>query len=203
MISEQERQQGNSDRVYELQEHPFNHSPFHTTVTNMGSQVAIFILSIIKVLSLEDIWRSDNLSLQALMEERALVLPIDLSLLSLFVIAFISKVDYIGCNSWDYWQYLTMRLLPFLVLPLTLFQQGIPNFKQPFYICLAIISLLQFLNFCFFDYRDSMESQMSEKLPPEIYEKITRKKTPKNEVIENSSKRMKLIVYCEYKNGGI
>ena len=95
--------------------------------------------------------------MHSIIEERALILPLDLTLMNLFMTAYLSKVEYIGCNRFDYWQYLIMRIIPFVLLPLTLVLHGLPDLTQPLYIFIGVVAFIQFLNMIFFDLSDSMD----------------------------------------------
>ena len=84
-------------------------------------------MSVLKVLQLEGLWSASQSGMHSIIEERALILPLDLTLMNLFMTAYLSKVEYIGCNRFDYWQYLIMRIIPFVLLLLTLVLHGLPD----------------------------------------------------------------------------
>ena len=64
----------------------------------MLCQTLIVIVSIVRVLSLENI-----LEPSTVFEDRNLIVPIDIPLLHYFMILHMANTEYIGLNKVDYW----------------------------------------------------------------------------------------------------
>lgn len=70
-----------------------------TGIFNFTTQTTLVFLSIIKVFKMEGIHLVDSV----LTDSRVMMIPIDSFMFNLFIIIHMTKTEYIGRNSWDYY----------------------------------------------------------------------------------------------------
>ena len=127
-------------------------------------------------------------------ENRNFIIPIDITLLNLFMILQLSNTEYLGNNNIDYWQYFAMRTVPFLIIFIQNFiVDGLVSFltskDQSIDFFLAMLVFYQLFHFIFYDFQRSTDSQLIDYFEDNFNDKIKNKNT-KKVVVNKSSKRL-------------
>eukprot|EP00347_Sterkiella_histriomuscorum_P021636 403333291 len=209
VVLQQEQVIGNSDRVYELRQNPFSDF-FKISILNILAHLLIVGISVVRVLQVENILEVST-SMQIALQDRNFIIPIDMIFLSIFIIIYQSTCEYIGLNEIDYWQYFTMRTIPFICITIQVFAiDGLkyyftlpdPSIDYTFF-GLALVYLLHFI---FSDFQNSTDSTLSDYFEEQFDSGLNsnpRKNRAKKVTVENNSKKLKMLIYCEDKSGGV
>ncbi|CDW75628.1 UNKNOWN [Stylonychia lemnae] len=182
VVSNQEQISANYDRVYELKQNPFRNN---------------FKMSIIESIL-------DN---QTGFENKNFMIPIDVAYLNLFVIVFQFGTEYIGITDYDYWQYMILRLTPYLSIALQVFlidglksiiKQSDPSIDYTF----GVIYIMFLLCSLIYDLENSNDSTLSDYFDEQFQDDIKMKNANKL-TIEKTDKTLKMIIYRVNQDGGI
>ena len=171
------------------------------TISDFLIQVAIFTLMTFSILSKEgftDLMSPDSALYTTL---KNLGLTKNLSLISLFTLAHLNQSKYIGISKIDSFQYITIRLLPFMLCLLIIVRADyVGNIKHHFEQLLVAIFYLTY--FIVKDYKNSRRNQLQKFFDSELNDSEDNDGY-KKQYDQKKETRMVLIMYRERGNGGI
>lgn len=118
-----------------------------------------------------------------------------------------ANTEYIGLTSVDYWQYIFMRVMPFLTIILNTFVLDHLNFMHSRdntldYLLLALF-VYHICFFAFYDWSKSTECQLDQYFEEQFGDDMWGKGHAKKLEVEKNSKKLKFILYREQGDGGI
>ncbi len=143
---------GNKDRVFLQQVYPFANSR-KAYIINFISCFIILGLSLIRILNVEGFIDEQTIEL----EDKKLIIPLDLNCFNLFIAIHLANTEYIGTTNLDFWQYVFMRVMPFLSIFMSTFITDFSNYIHYTTIDYLLVTLVLY-HICYFAFYDYSRS---------------------------------------------